>query len=109
MTEAEFWKEQFIKVTTHWYNKEQPNMGYKELIAVKERRCEDVKDSSKQLLEQHEAEMVEFTEWKDAKYVLFSERPNKYVDRIESNRNPSKIFPRLTTTYLLTLFKNRNK
>lgn len=43
MTEAEFWKEQFLKVTTHWYNKEQPNMDYKEFIAVKERRCEDVK------------------------------------------------------------------
>lgn len=43
MTEAEFWKEQFLKVTTHWYNKEQPNMNYKEFIAVKERRCEDAK------------------------------------------------------------------
>ena len=63
----------------------------------------------KQLLEQHEAEMMDFTEWKDANYVLFSESPNKYVDRIESNRNPSKILPRFTTTDLLTLFKNRNK
>ena len=66
-------------------------------------------NAAKQLLEQHEAEMMDFTEWKDANYVLFSESPNKYVDRIESNRNPSKILPRFTTTDLLTLFKNRNK
>jgi len=71
-------------------------------------------NAAKQLLEQHEAEMMDFTEWKDANYVLFSESPNKYVDRIESigsilDRNPSKILPRFTTTNLLTLFKNRNK
>ena len=37
-----FWKEQFLKVTGHWYKKEMPNMTELEFINSKERFCKSI-------------------------------------------------------------------
>lgn len=68
------------------------------------------KEPAKEILEQHEAEMVAFAEWVNETYTLFMEYPKQtYVNRVDANRNPfgANLLPRHTTTDLLTLFKNR--
>ncbi len=65
----------------------------------------DISELSEQLLEQHEAEMVEFTDWvDDNKYFKLN-----YEDWYGGNDESGIYFVAKTTTDLLTLFKNRNK
>ena len=63
----------------------------------------DINELSEQLLEQHEAEMVEFAEW--------ISRKNWYEQSIQGYwcESGAGKMDAIATTDLLTIFKNRNK
>ena len=64
----------------------------------------DISELSEQLLEQHEAEMVKFLDWAMNNTDDYFQGTESYRWIVNSHHDIS-----MSTTDLLTLFKNRNK
>lgn len=69
---------------------------------------ETINRITKQLLEQHEAEMVEFAEWTSHNALVMITK-KAWCKRVGYDSPILKCGEIKTTTDLLTLFKNRNK
>lgn len=81
-----------------------PDKAFIQNTSLVDSACEAIK----QLLEQHEAEMVEFAEWTSHNALVMITK-KAWCKRVGYDSPILKCGEIKTTTDLLTLFKNRNK